>query len=122
MNKRVAVVAFVTMILTCSTAHAGKVSVTPPLLVGSASQAICCIANLDSVTVSPLVEIVSAFGVVAQSATPAISAGGINCIVDSTPFPSTCRVSNVSPKKVRVTYCMADSSDNCLVTVTAPFK
>jgi hypothetical protein len=122
MKKRPAVFSIAMTIALASTAHAANVSVTPPLLAGTAASANCCVANLQSETVTPLVEIVSFAGAISVTASPAISANGINCVTDETPTASTCRVSNVSPKKIRVTYCMADGSDNCMATVVAPTK
>jgi hypothetical protein len=119
MKKSIAT-AVVTSILFCSTVHAASVTVTPPLLDGSAADAICCVANLTAENATPLIEIITGLGNVSQSLSPTILPFGIGCLVDTTPIVSTCRVSNVPSKKIRVTYCMVDESQNCIASVTVP--
>ena len=106
---------------TAATAHADKVAITPSLSDGTAATAICCVVNLDSEGVSTPVQIVSDAGATVVSYSVNVAAGGIGCVGFADPPTSYCRVLT-SPKKVRVTFCMADLSNNCLSTVTAPTK
>jgi hypothetical protein len=121
MTQRTLLFVFALLALTTTTAQAGKVAVTPGLVNGNASDAICCAVNLDQVVLNTTMEIVGFAGVAGVSTAVAISPNGINCISDSTPTVSYCRVL-ASPKKLRVTFCMTDANGNCLATVTAPTK
>lgn len=121
--KRKVIPVVALLLVVAGNAWAGSVSVTPPLVKGTAVWALCCVANLDTKdAANPTVEMVKSDGSVDATVQFFLPASGFGCLGDATPVSSYCRVSGVPSNRARVSYCMADASNDCISTVTAPTK
>jgi hypothetical protein len=103
-----------------TTVHAAPI-VTAPLQAGAAVSTSCTVVNAGPDVISPTIEIVTEFGFVAAGITPSLGAGFVTQVVNPSPsFHAYCRVSGVSPRRVRVTFCNLDALGNCIMASTAP--
>jgi len=123
MHKLAIAVAGVLIVLLTSSAWAADIF-TPALpRGGAASRVNCRVLNTGSTTEQGVtVKLFNTFGVEQASLGPVDLESGTTTSVEDPTFTSAayyCRVSAISRSRARVTLCMLDADDNCIVAVTA---
>ena len=93
---------------------------TATLPSGSASVARCYVVNAGTRDADVTVEIVNAIGVSQGSNFGTLAPGLVLVFTDNTPADSYCRVSGISARKARLSFCMETAAGNCIEIATAP--
>jgi len=96
--------------------------VTPALSSAGADSVSCTVINAGTQPADVTIDIVHSFaGTVQETDTQTVQPGRGHLVVDVTPVPSYCRVTGISAKKARVSFCMRRAvDDECIGLVTSP--
>jgi hypothetical protein len=120
MSRIVLSVALALLVLAGDASAAPPVVATAPLTNGTADRVVCLLTNVSDKPIDVDLAVVNVIGVVQQTNQGTLNPGITMAAVDTTPADSYCRATGASPKKVRLSLCMATAALNCISVATAP--